>query len=71
MNRTNNLKVNSRWKFDTKENKSSDKKKRNRDYVKRSSKMDMINREDRKEVITNNFDLFNTELFPELELQIK
>jgi hypothetical protein len=66
MNRTNNLKVNSRWKFDTKENKSSDKKKRNRDYVKRSSKMDMINREDRKEVITNNFDLFNTELFPEL-----
>jgi len=67
MNRKNNLKVNSRWKFDTKETKSFDQKKRNRDHVKRPSKMDMINnRHNRKEVVADNFDLFNTELFPEL-----
>ena len=65
MSKNTNLRVNNRWKMDTKEEMSYDQRKKKKNDTKRRSKFDMLVTQEKKEE-NKQLNIFNNELFPEL-----
>ena len=65
MSKNTNLRVNNRWKMDTKEEMSYDQRKKRKNDTKRRSKFDMLVTQEKKEE-NKQLNIFNNELFPEL-----
>lgn len=68
MSKSDNLKVNNRWKMDSKERRSFDQRKKKRENISNRSKFDMIKIEDKKieDKKREELNMLNEESFPEL-----